>query len=411
MEKHLVPLTIDTIPIGRPLQFALRSESGALLANRGYVVTSRKELERMVGRGRSLCVDIAESAAVHRAYIQKLNQKITNNDSLYEIKETKLTADDLKEQPPAMRNGFPDWMEYQVRLHNLLKMPDQSDFIVRIEKIHQDLKEFLNRSADAALAALVYLSAEEMERYSAMHAMLTWAVCMMTARHDFKWSAEKIDALGKAALTMNISMTDLQDRLARQQQPLDKEQELIVLTHPARSRALLEKLGVKDTLWLEAVQYHRDHTPGPMSSKGEGQQLGRLIQRADVFGARMAPRLHRQSLTVTAAMQASYLDEARQPDEAGAAIVKTLGIYAPGSFVQLVGGEVTIVTRRVLSRPGVMGKEPRVAVVINKDGMAVNTLLDRDTAQPAFKITGALSARDVKVHIALEQLLKLASPR
>lgn len=411
MEKHLVPLTIDTIPIGRPLQFALRSESGALLANRGYVVTSRKELERMVGRGRSLCVDIAESAAVHRAYIQKLNQKITNNDSLYEIKETKLTADDLKEQPPAMRNGFPDWMEYQVRLHNLLKMPDQSDFIVRIEKIHQDLKEFLNRSADAALAALVYLSAEEMERYSAMHAMLTWAVCMMTARHDFKWSAEKIDALGKAALTMNISMTDLQDRLARQQQPLDKEQELIVLTHPARSRALLEKLGVKDTLWLEAVQYHRDHTPGPMSSKGEGQQLGRLIQRADVFGARMAPRLHRQSLTVTAAMQASYLDEARQPDEAGAAIVKTLGIYAPGSFVQLVGGEVAIVTRRVLSRPGVMGKEPRVAVVINKDGMAVNTLLDRDTSQSAFKITGALSARDVKVHIALEQLLKLASPR
>lgn len=411
MEKHLVPLTIDTIPIGRPLQFALRSESGALLANRGYVVTSRQELERMVGRGRSLCVDIAESAAVHRAYIQKLNQKITNNDSLYEIKETKLTADDLKEQPPAMRNGFPDWMEYQVRLHNLLKMPDLSDFIVRIEKIHQDLKEFLNRSADAALAALVYLSAEEMERYSAMHAMLTWAVCMMTARHDFKWSEEKIDALGKAALTMNISMTDLQDRLARQQQPLDKEQELIVLTHPARSRALLEKLGVKDTLWLEAVQYHRDHTPGPMSSKGEGQQLGRLIQRADVFGARMAPRLHRQSLTVTAAMQASYLDEARQPDEAGAAIVKTLGIYAPGSFVQLVGGEVAIVTRRVLSRPGVMGKEPRVAVVINKDGMAVNTLLDRDTSQPAFKITGALSARDVKVHIALEQLLKLASPR
>ena len=74
-------------------------------------------------------------------------------------------------------------------------------------------------------------------------------------------------------------------------------------------------------------------------------------------------------------------------------------------------GEVAIVTRRVLSRPGVMGKEPRVAVVINKDGMAVNTLLDRDTAQPAFKITGALSARDVKVHIVLEQLLKLASSR
>lgn len=87
-----------------------------------------------------------------------------------------------------------------------------------------------------------------------------------------------------------------------------------------------------------------------------GQQLGRLIQRADVFAARLALRITRKALPVTMAMQASYLDETQQADEAGAAIAMALGIYAPGSFVKLASGEVAIVTRRQMDRPGAMGK-------------------------------------------------------
>lgn len=53
------------------------------------------------------------------------------------------------------------------------------------------------------------------------------------------------------------------------------------------------------------------------------QQIARLLQRADVFAARMAPRAARTPMPVTAAMQSCYYDEKQQVDGAGAAIVKT----------------------------------------------------------------------------------------
>lgn len=51
-------------------------------------------------------------------------------------------------------------------------------------------------------------------------------------------------------------------------------------------------------------------------------------------------------MPVTAAMQASYYDEEHQVDEAGAALVKTLGVYPPGAFVRLASREVGVVIRR-----------------------------------------------------------------
>lgn len=61
--------------------------------------------------------------------------------------------------------------------------------------------------------------------------------------------------------------------------------------------------------------------------------MARLIQRADLFGARIAPRVGREPMSATSAMKACYYDETKAVDETGAALVKTLGIYPPGAWV------------------------------------------------------------------------------
>lgn len=50
-KPKLVELSIDAIPVGSPLQFALRATNGALLANRGYTIETREHLERLSQRG------------------------------------------------------------------------------------------------------------------------------------------------------------------------------------------------------------------------------------------------------------------------------------------------------------------------------------------------------------------------
>ena len=130
--------------------------------------------------------------------------------------------------------------------------------------------------------------------------------------------------------------------------------------------------------------------------------MARLIQRADIFGARMAPRANRFPLPSTAAMQASYFDEDHQVDEAGGTLIKAVGIYAPGSYVKLSSGEVAVVTRR-----GQTPSTPRVAVLLNRQGMAIAEPMPRETANANFKITSGLPAREVKTQIPLERLLTL----
>jgi len=247
--------------------------------------------------------------------------------------------------------------------------------------------------------ALIYLSAQETHLYSATHAMLVACVCMITAREVLRWPEARVQVLGQAALSMNIAMTELQDQLAQQAHPLSTAQIEAVENHAARSEALLRQLGVADPAWLEAVRCHHHRLGGPLAQKSEGQQMARLIQRADVFGARLAPRVTRWPMAVTAAMQASYYDEERQVDEAGAALVKALGVYPPGAFVRLASQETAIVLRR-----GSTATTPRVAVVVNRDGIATGEPIRRDPALAQWKIPGPVAHRDVRVQIPVARL-------
>ena len=92
----------------------------------------------------------------------------------------------------------------------------------------------------------------------------------------------------------------------------------------------------------------------------------------------------------------------RQVDEAGAALVKTLGIYPPGALVRLASQEVAVVLRR-----GATATTPRVAVVISRTGMPTGEMIPRDTTLPHWKITGPVAYKDVRVTWPLERILAL----
>jgi len=398
---NLVALNIDSIQLGRPLPFALRGADGALLAQKGYVIRNRADLDVLVSRGLTLCVDTDESGDNHRAYLAQLQKMLLSDTSLGQIAGMKIQAG-VQADRERGGNDMPDWSQLQSSATQLLRSPLAGDFEGRFQSLHGELARNCEETPDATLLALVFLSAQETRMYSATHAMLVACVCMVVAREMLHWPEGRVLQLGRAAITMNIAMTELQDQLAQQSAPLTAAQIAAVQDHASRSEQLLRRLGVADPAWLEAVRCHHHRTPGPLAKKAEAQQMARLLQRADLFGARLAPRVARWPMPVTAAMQASYYDEEHQVDEAGAALVKTLGVYPPGAFVRLATQEVAVVLRR-----GGTATTPRVAVVVNRDGMPTGEMIPRDTAQAAWRITGAVAHRDVKVQLRLDRLLDL----
>lgn len=400
---HLVPVSVESIRINQPLPFPLMDKNGVLLAKRSFIIDSKEDLADIAQRGGGLFIDVADSEAHHRAYVERLHGLVRDGKSLGEIAGAQITGDLLGNRG-AQDDERPDWLDLQVQANALLRDSNPAQFMDRMDRLSAQLSRHSRRNPDGTLFALIHLSGTEVHMYSATHAMLVSVMCGLAAREVLKWPQDKETLLCKAALTMNLGMTGLQDQLTKQVEAPSPAQRQAIDGHAAKSVDMLAAMGVSDAVWLEAVRDHHTQTPGRLQSRTEAQQIARLIQRADMFGARLAPRASRVPVSPAAAMQACYFDENRLVDEAGAALIKAVGIYQPGSFVRLATDEVAVVIKR-----GLNTSTPRVAVLVNRSGMPTLEPTIRETSTRDFRVVASVPHRDVKVQINLERLLPLTA--
>ncbi|OGB35085.1 MAG: hypothetical protein A3F78_19220 [Burkholderiales bacterium RIFCSPLOWO2_12_FULL_61_40] len=400
---HLIPVSVESIRIGQPLPFPLMDKFGVLLAKKAFVIESKQDLEDIAQRGGGLYIDVADSEAHHRAYVERLHGLVRDNKSLGEIADAKVTLSDVGDRN-AQGNERPDWLDLQAQGNTLVHDSNPALFMERLERLHGQLARHLRRNPDGTLFALIYLSATDTHMYSATHAMLVSVMCGLAAHEVLAWPPEMEALVCKAALTMNLGMTEVQDRLASQLDAPSAAQRQVIDEHAAKSERMLMALGVKDPLWLHAVRDHHTRLPGALRTKTPHQQIARLIQRADMFAAQLAPRASRVPVAPAAAMQACYFDENRQVDDTGAALIKAVGIYQPGTFVRLATDEVAVVIKR-----GVNTSTPRVAVLINRSGMPTVEPTLRETSLRDHRVIASVAHRDVKVRINLERLLPLTA--
>ncbi|NDD12404.1 MAG: hypothetical protein EB072_07110 [Betaproteobacteria bacterium] len=403
---RLVTVSIDSIPIGKPLAYPLRDEKGQLLAKQGYVFEKREDLHDWEKRGVAFFVDEEESELHNKAFIGKLIHMVHRGSAIGEIANTRISKVlplNAPEDEPD-ETGPPDWLDLQVQANALLRDVESPLFLAKLMRLNRRLMRLSASTPDSCLFALFHLSASEIKLYSATHSMLVSVMCVLAAREVLNWPEDEQRQIGLAALTMNIGMTELQDQLATQIPPLQPDQKEAVTRHAANAAALLKAAGVNETVWLDAVRQHHGVRPGPMADRTPAQRMARLIQRADIYSARLSPRASRLPMSPAAAMQASYFDEHKQVDEAGAALIKAIGIYSPGSFVKLHTQEVAAVVRR-----GLNTTTPKVAVLINREGMPTVEPVLRDTSNRDYRIVASVPHRDVKLQINLERMLTLTS--
>ena len=398
---NLIPIEIDSVRIGYPLPCDLVDRDGVLLAKKSFVIRSKDDLLHFYRRSDGLFIDGRDAEAMHKAYVDQLQTMMRNDKSIGEIAESKLQVDRAVKRTAEVPDRL-DWRDLQVQAHRLLRDPQPETFAERLDHVHQTLSQESLRNPNGVLFALIQLSVSETEMYSATHAMLVSVMCGLAAREVLNWPEPVEVLLRKSALTMNISMTELQDRLTSQKKPPDEFQKAHIHGHPQASVEKLQALGVTDATWLETVAQHHAQFPGPLRAKNPAQRLARLIQRADMFAARLSPRMGRAPVTPAMAMQACYFDENKEVDEAGAALIKAVGIYQPGAFVKLASEEVAVVVRR-----GANTSTPRVAVVLNRSGMPTGEHAIRDTSNKDFRVVASVPHSAVKVKIQLERLLPL----
>ncbi|MBP6645585.1 MAG: phosphohydrolase [Burkholderiaceae bacterium] len=404
---RLLTVNVNTIPLGKPLPFSLRNVDGTLLAGKGFVVVERETLETMSSHG-TVYIDPAESKQYREAMATHIRDLTSSDTTLQQLAESPLStievhndtrASDFEESQLGF-DGPIDWHDVQVRANGLLRDVNSIRFFSRLDRLHRELTLMATRKPDATLFALIHLTASESRYYSATHSMLVCVMCMLAARDVLKWSPATELSMCRAALTMNISMTEMQDQLVNQPFKLSGEQRSQIDSHPQRSVETLQKRGVDDPIWLEAIRRHHQSPSGPLGNRDVAHQIAHLIHRADCFAARLSPRVSRASLAPAQAMQAIYFDESKKVDEAGASLIKAVGVYPPGSFVKLASNEIATVVNR-----GATSLAPRVAVLVNRQGLPMAEPAIRDTRLTEYRIVSSVNRNSIKVRSDLLRLL------
>lgn len=259
------------------------------------------------------------------------------------------------------------WNRLCRQMAQLLREPEpRAPWLEQFETVAGACRELARRDVDAALYLLLQASAADGGRYSACHAMLCALICELCAT-GLGWPADEVDSLTHAAMTMNLSMTELQDALVLQTAPLTPAQREAIDSHAERSGELLSSAGVNDPLWIDVVRRHHVDTTGTETPPDAAARLAELLHRVDLYTAKLSSRAGREPTSPAIAARDTCLDAHGKPDRVGGVLLRTLGLYPPGCFVQLANGDFGIVVKR-----GAKAHMPCVASLRRQDGWMYN---------------------------------------
>lgn len=369
---ELLRLVQSQVRLGAPLPWGVRDEAGVLLLARGHVFADEEQMQALLRRG--AYVDLEEVKAVQRA---------------------------ASRQDARPANLFEQWDRMLWRVDRLLKSLAEPDFPARAGELARQVVALIGRDPDIAIFLAVRKDRPRHTLYGLTHSLYTALLCCLMARR-LGWSEARTQVLVLAALTMNVSILELQGRMAAQGQPAMAPQLALVGSHPQRSVELLQAAGVDDADWLQAVAEHHERPGGggyPQALDAPCE-LARALRLADIFMARITPRISREAISTQEAAREVFKDDQGGP--LAMAIVKELGIYPPGDFVQLKCGERAVVVRR-----GEHAGTPIAASITDRSGMPVVHTTRRDTACPEFAIVAPLADKSLAARMLPERLYGL----
>jgi HD-GYP domain-containing protein (c-di-GMP phosphodiesterase class II) len=359
------------LAVGQPLPFNIRNADETLLLARGQVVHDHDQMAALFTRG--ALVDLAELRPAREA---------------------------VEHAPPQQLPQL--WNQCLERVGQTLQQCTGDGFAQALDEVSAPVHALIERDPDLAIFQVLSRNGNAHTQYGADHSVHTAITAFLVAQR-LGWDEAARHTVFKVALTMNLSMLELQGQLAEQTAPLTPEQREAIRTHPERSVAMLEQAGIRQRDWLEGVADHHESADGRgyPAAKFQVNDYAALVRRADVYTAKLSPRRTRAAMAADRAGRAMFMDD--PGNSMTLALVKEFGVYPPGCFVKLVSGETAVVVKR-----GASVITPWVAALTTPSGTALAEPQPRDTSQRDFAIACVVGASTVAARVAPQRLMTLA---
>ncbi|HSI51927.1 MAG TPA: HD domain-containing phosphohydrolase [Ideonella sp.] len=363
----------NRIVLGEPLPFSVRDATQMLLLARGQVIVDEAQLQALFKRG-----------------------------AVVELEELAEAVQAVRSESPALRHAqLPqEWERHSREVKRALSAPS-AELAGALHKTTDQLLALIEFSPDMALSQVVRQPDSGAGHYGVNHSIHAATACQAAARY-LGWNATEQRRAFQAALTMNLSMFDLQARLAQQVSPLTAKQRETINEHPTRSAEMLSQAGITDQDWLDAVIQHHEMVDGSGYPSGatDVSELAEMLRLADVYTARLNSRANRPAMSAQQAGRELHQMAGASP--LATALIKAFGVFPPGSLVKLASGEMGLVVRN-----GERAHWPLVVALTNANGAPRGVPVTRDSAQADHAVVALLSAQAMPMRLTDEMVAGL----
>ena len=332
--------------VGMRLPWSLYSPQGTLLLTQGSLIRSEKQIESLLGVKAHYYLTPRLGTYTPQAPHKVVSSKVSSFVIIHTLLERLEEAFKLLQ---TKQNG--------------------NAFIRKIMQVVFDIQGACEESPDGILGTMQLIVEAPHGLVHPLHAAL---MCEVACFRMGQGPLQRFPLVA-AALTHDLGMYEIQQELFEQSTPLTERQRRIIDIHPQRSYELLKQRGVTETRWLTPVLQHHERLDGsgyPNGLAGEAiSHDARLLAITDCYSAMIRPRAYRNQVLPRDALREIFQQRGSTIDaEIAHVFINVMGVFSPGTLVQLTQGELALVTGR-----GDNLNQPHMALLSNR----LNTRLDR----------------------------------
>lgn len=241
-----------------------------------------------------------------------------------------------------------------------------------VDAVHNKPEEAMTRSVavvdgmigqmgDEREEICLRLLSEKAGEKTSLHSINVSIISLLVGK-SMAYGGEQLRELGIGALLHDLGKTELPDRVRWSDGELRGAERSMYRDHVAKGVALARRMGLSSTAQLVVAQHHEnmDATGFPMKLKGEQiAQSARIVSLVNQYDNLCNPGNPALAVTPHEALSLIYAQRKASFDpKVLAAFIHLLGVYPPGSVVELGDGRFAMVVSVNSSRP----LRPRVII-------------------------------------------------
>ncbi|WP_298440858.1 HD-GYP domain-containing protein [uncultured Ferrimonas sp.] len=249
----------------------------------------------------------------------------------------------IKQELPRAQKLYDEARQLQQRTMESLYQGDTID----LEEVDDTADKFIDSvfRNDSALSCLRLI--KDKDDYLLEHSIGVAILMVMFGRH-LGLSGEELHHLCVGSLLHDIGKIKIPEKILNKPGKLTDAEFTIMKSHAMHSREIIKATPGINKISLDVAAQHHEKLDGSGYPSGlRGDQIsryGRMITICDIYDAMTADRVYRRGLTGPQALK-RLLDMAphQLDNELLHQFINCIGVYPPGSFVELSNGVIAIV--------------------------------------------------------------------